>query len=264
MHTSILAVASLAVASFAAVSAAPVTITALAAANNNNNTATNGQCNVGCIPKGTKKKDGQSLCCTEGHTTFKCPAPAYYQCGPAPPSLWFKSYRSKYSTGVGIFDLTCGEVDAAPFMSPDLFEPKNHAYLLAYERFTIAGFGGGGDGGLNLGRCADPLVPFDPNYNNIANNGQVPFTVLALTSAPQFWDQLYTRAGKDSPSNMQDLCSKQCGCCYPNTYYSCSKFNQPPAGQPGNGQPKCTDVPDEPKKGKFCSLCGPTLNGRVS
>ena len=37
--------------------------------------------NGGCIPKGMKRKVGQPDCCTEGHTTLKCPRPAHYQCG---------------------------------------------------------------------------------------------------------------------------------------------------------------------------------------
>merc|ERR1719345_334543 len=38
--------------------------------------------NGGCIPKGVKRKDGQSDCCTEGRKTLKCPGPAHYKCGP--------------------------------------------------------------------------------------------------------------------------------------------------------------------------------------
>lgn len=38
-------------------------------------------CNQGCIPKDTKRKDGQSECCTGGRESLKCPGPAHYHCG---------------------------------------------------------------------------------------------------------------------------------------------------------------------------------------
>jgi len=38
-------------------------------------------CNQGCIPKDTKRKDGQPDCCTEGRESLKCPGPAHYHCG---------------------------------------------------------------------------------------------------------------------------------------------------------------------------------------
>eukprot|EP00729_Bicosta_minor_P021143 gene21143-1575_t len=43
-------------------------------------------CNSGCIPEHVKLKEGKPDCCTEGHETLKCPRPAHYQCGPAPPT----------------------------------------------------------------------------------------------------------------------------------------------------------------------------------
>ena len=43
-------------------------------------------CNSGCIPLHLKLKEAQPNCCREGHTTFKCPRPAHYQCGSAPAS----------------------------------------------------------------------------------------------------------------------------------------------------------------------------------
>ena len=42
-------------------------------------------CSAGCIPKHIKLKAGRPLCCTEGHETLKCPGPAHYLCGAAPP-----------------------------------------------------------------------------------------------------------------------------------------------------------------------------------
>jgi hypothetical protein len=39
-------------------------------------------CNDDCIPEGVKRKEGQGICCTEGHKTHKCPKPAHYRCGP--------------------------------------------------------------------------------------------------------------------------------------------------------------------------------------
>lgn len=43
-------------------------------------------CNAGCIPKHMKLKEGKPDCCSKGHETLKCPPPAHYHCGPAPPS----------------------------------------------------------------------------------------------------------------------------------------------------------------------------------
>ena len=52
----------------------------------------------------------------------------------------------------------CGEVDAAPFMPKDLFEPSHKLALLAYVEATVSLFGmpsGPHPGDLKLGRCKD-------------------------------------------------------------------------------------------------------------
>lgn len=222
-----LAVASFAVASFAApVGAAPVSVTALAT------NATNAQCNVGCIPKGTARKDGQDQCCTQGRSTFKCPGPSHYQCGPAAPELWFKRYADRYSTGLSIYDQnSCGEVNAAPYMGAYLFEPKNAAALAAYIKFSL----GSTHAYPNvLGRCADPTSAFDPGSAS-TNLGGVAYTIPAVESGDEIWNNGF---------DMNGICRKQCDCSY--TCNVCAPGKDP-----------CTDVPDDPKKGKFCSLCGP-------
>merc|ERR1719183_2306448 len=52
----------------------------------------------------------------------------------------------------------CGEVDAAPYMPKDLFEPSHKLGLLGYVYATISLFGipsGPQPGELKLGRCKD-------------------------------------------------------------------------------------------------------------
>jgi hypothetical protein len=238
MHVStstiLAAVTSLAVASLAVADAAPVALTALAA----NNITKQPTCNAGCIPKGLKKKDGEHLCCTGGSASlFKCPGPAHYQCGPAAPELWFKSYRSKYS-GVIRDQNSCGEVNAAPFMGADLFDSKNAAALEAYKKFTLNGFGPPtGDGSLELGRCADPTSAFDPDCaaSCSTNVGGVAYTApYSKQPSNLFWN---------SGFDMDSLCRKRCDCSYTCDLVTCKD--------------PCTDVPDEPTKGRYCSLCGP-------
>ena len=58
----------------------------------------------------------------------------------------------------------------------------------------------------------------------------------------------YVRRNSKTPavwaptSMMTKICQKQCNCAYPS----------------------CPDVPDEPLKGKYCSLCGPKYNGNFN
>ena len=59
-----------------------------------------GTCNSGCIPEHVKLKDGQPLCCRQGHKSLKCPRPAHYQCGP-------------HSMDTAVFDRTANATAAA-------------------------------------------------------------------------------------------------------------------------------------------------------
>ena len=169
----------------AAADAAPVEVTPLVARHN----STRGECNAGCVPKDVKKKDGQPLCCTEGRSTFACPGPARYQCGSAPASLWFR-----LKTGG-----TCGEINGATFVGPDLLQPKNANALAQYTAATLAF-----SKGLQLGRCDGYTVPSGSKQTS--------------------WDRYV---------DMSTTCRNLCQCEFP-----------------------CKDVPDQPRKHQFCSLCG--------
>ena len=56
-------------------------------------------CNAGCIPEHVKLKQGKRDCCNEGHETLKCPKPAHYRCGPAPPPAPPSSKIWSFPTG---------------------------------------------------------------------------------------------------------------------------------------------------------------------
>eukprot|EP00729_Bicosta_minor_P006851 gene6851-17222_t len=43
-------------------------------------------CNAGCIPEHLKLKHGKAGCCSKGHESLKCPRPAHFECGSAPPT----------------------------------------------------------------------------------------------------------------------------------------------------------------------------------
>eukprot|EP01052_Picozoa_sp_SAG31_P031871 SAG31_NODE_3428_length_4289_cov_3.615990_3_plen_440_part_00 len=127
----------------------------------------------------------------------------------------------------------CGDVDAAPFMPKDLFEPSHKLQLLEYVQATISLFGikyGPQPGDLKLGRCKD--------------HG---FTVDAHQEIGSTW----------TPMDLQGpICMKHCKCQWWDTHGS------PVSGyKPAAGLHKCTDVPDDPATGHFCSLCGPSAPG---
>lgn len=129
----------------------------------------------------------------------------------------------------------CGDVDAAlPWLMPkELFEPEHKLQLLLYVQVTVKLYdipGGPQPGELKLGQCKDHGYPIDGH---------------AIRGA------LWTPMDLQGPT-----CRVLCRCQWwdrhqlPNQGYG-----------PAAGLPNCTDVPDDPKAGKFCSLCGPKAPG---
>ena len=130
----------------------------------------------------------------------------------------------------------CGEVDAAPFMPKDLFEPSHTLRLLGYVEATISLFGiksGPQPGDLKLGRCKDHGFAVD-GHQEIGST----------------W----------TPMDLQGpICMKHCKCQWWDTH-----GYKPPyvsGYKPAAGLHNCTDVPDDPATGHFCSLCGPSAPG---
>lgn len=118
--------------------------------------------------------------------------------------------------------LRCGEVDAAPFMPASLFEPANALSLAAYVEATLKLYVNPNplaDGPLKLGRCSS-----------------IGYTVSGGGVQGISW---FGRGGL-----MSTVCADRC---------QCSFLGSGPAGLPD-----CTDQPDQPEAGRFCSLCGPT------
>ena len=145
--------------------------------------------------------------------------------------LWFRGFTMTDPFGV----YQCGEVDAGPRMPDDIFRPGNAAVLKAFEDITVALFtfcnvstwGGQRIHGcaktpfLELGRCAS---------KNYTVPGYTPFDTVP-------W----------APHQLMDgVCQKQCMCSFD--------------GNKTAPLPKCQDQPDDPRAGKFCSLCGPKYN----
>jgi len=142
--------------------------------------------------------------------------------------LWFRGF-----TG-GSFDVyQCGEVDAGSRMPAKIFDPSNANALQAYKDITIALFGVFGIFGensitkLELGRCVDK------NYTRLTCGTDKPYPCQKVDWAPE---QL-----------MDGICEQNCLCNYKNLNKTSSL-------------PECKDVPDDPKAGKWCSLCGPKVN----
>jgi len=121
----------------------------------------------------------------------------------------------------------CGEVDAAPYMPAEIFEPLNFLSLIAYaevttQLYTSPPYSNGDPSRatpLVVGRCSG----IDYNlYNGV------------LSGITWFGDDTL----------MGPVCAEQCGCNF--------------EGQSKIHLPACEDVPDDPSTGSFCSLCGPT------
>ena len=132
----------------------------------------------------------------------------------------------------------CGEIDAAPFMPDEIFEPAYAKELQAYVDITVTA----SQGQCSVGHCYDKPFPGACNPPSGSDNWRVPcnFSVADGTKTLQAndWYEFL------EVSLLTKFCRTQCDC----------GFN---SGIPGD---QCQDVPDDPTNGKFCSLCGPTFN----
>ena len=119
----------------------------------------------------------------------------------------------------------CGEVDAAPFMPSALFEPENLLELAAYAEATVRLYRTPVlNTATELGRCAS--IGYTDHGGTVDGIGWTPGDLMG------------------------PVCSDRCGC-----NFQASNF---PAGSAS--LPACQDVPDDPSKGAFCSLCGPSTS----
>jgi len=119
--------------------------------------------------------------------------------------------------------LRCGEVDAAPYMPASLFEPANALALAAYAEVTIRAYVNPNplaEGPLALGRCSSI------GYNQ-----------------PGGGVQGISWFGRGS-GLMGPVCAERCNCNF--------------RGDGPSGLPACRDAADDPTRGEFCSLCGPS------
>jgi hypothetical protein len=121
----------------------------------------------------------------------------------------------------------CGDVDAAPRMPAALFEPENKAALEAYINMTIALYhvrSFDNEAQLHQGTCKEH------NYGN-----KLPDCKKKGCPNPN------PQISEWAPKNMMIALCVGCKCVYPN----------------------CKDVPDDPKTGHWCSLCGPKYNAPI-
>merc|ERR1719424_1260760 len=135
--------------------------------------------------------------------------------------LWFRST----DPGLG----WCGEIDAAPYMPADIFQPRHILNLVAYTQLTLHTY-------INPQKRATPLVLGQcSGIGYSLYNGQ-------LTGVSWFGDggTSYGQFGR----MMGSVCAVQCACSF--------RGNGPGA------LPACIDLPDYPSSGLFCSLCGPS------
>jgi len=157
--------------------------------------------------------------------TGPAPGPSPTAPTPAPGNhLWFRATTCSQD---GNNRCRCGEVDAAPRMPASIFLPENAAALQRYIDITVKFYTPGriwtndnGWTGLEAGRCQDIDYP-----NARAGQQSVPWANGAL---------------------MTPICKEQCHCNF--------------GSYPASGFPACKDQPDDPRAGKFCSLCGPKYN----
>ena len=112
---------------------------------------------------------------------------------------------------------SCGQVDAAPRIPAVLFEPSHAAELQQYVDITVALYDRAPEK-LEVGECKD--IGFGKFFGS-----------QQATWAP--------------PALMGPICLKQCKCNFPG-YAGASPFRK-----------TCTDQPDDPAHGTFCSLCAP-------
>jgi len=122
-------------------------------------------------------------------------------------------------------DNQCGQIDGASLVPAELF--KKPVRLLLYVQATISLYGasqfkGPQPGELKLGQCR--------------NHGY-------LHDAHQTMQAQWTPIDLQGP-----VCEKRCHCQWP-AYATKTRL------------PACTDQPDDPSAGHYCSLCGPNAPG---
>jgi len=140
--------------------------------------------------------------------------------------LWFNYV---WAIGSGNSYSRCGEVDAAPRMPAELFEFRNIGKLAQYaslttQLYTAVGMNKGTK--LQLGRCR--TRGYTQKQSAMDGVGWAPSELMG------------------------PICLKQCDC----TASSAGRYND-------DDPPYCEDAPDDPKAGKFCSLCGPKYNSYI-
>ena len=174
------------------------------------------------------------MCHIVGPAPQPRPTPSPPTSPPTPTNhLWFRGFTEIYGG-----QHQCGEIDAAPRMPAAIFEPKNKAALRAYKQLTISLYQYvtplySQDVHLELGRCAD----------------------LGYTR-----QNMYATKADWAPNVlMTGICASKCECQFcdstPSRTFPCPS---------GSILPKCQDEPDNPRAGKFCSLCGPKFNKPIA
>lgn len=143
-------------------------------------------------------------------------------------SLWFRSFDGTPGSSFA----RCGEIDAAPYMPADLFQPRHFLNLLAYAEATVmlyrAPVSLRGEA-VELGRCSGA------GYTNCVGG------VQGIAWLPG--------------SLMGPVCGERCGCNYNG---ACSRAGNFPGIPSCENLPTCRDVTDDPDAGEFCSLCSPS------
>ena len=126
-----------------------------------------------------------------------------------------------------ILEPRCGQVDAALYMPPSIFEPTAALSLAAYVESTILLYNNPNPSAspLALGRCAEIgyIGPSAGIVQGISWRGR---------GAPG-----------DNGGLMGQVCAERCQCSF--------------QGTGPEDLPFCRDEPDQPALGRFCSLCGP-------
>ena len=138
---------------------------------------------------------------------------------------------------------TCGEVDAAPYMPAELFEPQNAVALFTYVTVTKSLYTNPNTRAtpLGLGRCTNEHNVGGDIYRPTGTNGAPTGTMSGIS---WFGGGGMNPGGGGTGTLMGPVCAAKCGCDFQGL------------GPPD--LPACTDAPDDPSEGKFCSLCGPT------
>ena len=121
----------------------------------------------------------------------------------------------------------CGEVDAAPYMPAEIFQPQHFLSLLAYAHVTTS------------------LYSY-PDYSNGTPSRATPLVAGRCSGIDynRYNGVLSGISWFGADGLMGPVCAERCGCNF--------------EGQSNLHLPACEDGPDDPSTGSFCSLCGPT------